>query len=283
MTRALATLSILLATSVAWAQSALVKARPYYARTPAKYDPAKAAPLLVLLHPYYPGDGKTAVEMYRLAPILDAQGLLLAAPDGTLEGSGGGARRFWNATDACCDLEHRGVDDVAYLDAVIADMRAHHRVDDQRIFLIGYSNGGYMVHRMLCERGSLIAAGASIAGAGWNDPARCPPKGAAALLEVHGDLDDVVHYQGGVFRNGVAYPSAQQGVARWASQLGCTGPAPAAPRDLIPELPGAETTIARYACGAGAAELWTVHGGAHRGLAPTMRAAIDFLLAHPRR
>jgi polyhydroxybutyrate depolymerase len=181
-------------------------------------------------------------------------------------------------------VKGRNIDDVSYIDAVIADMRARYKVDDKRIFLLGYSNGGYMTHRMLCERAQMIAAGASINGAAWKDPARCAPSGPAALLEVHGDADEIVQYAGGTFRNGGGYPSAEEGVARWAKKIGCQGPKKSAPAiDLMPDLAGAETAVARYGCPAGGAELWTVHGGQHRGLASAMRAAIEFLLAHPKR
>src|SRR5205814_4362028 len=121
--------------------------------------------------------------------------VLVAAPDGLQERSGRGAH-FWNDTDACCDFAHTGVDDVAYLDAVIADMRARYRVDDARIFLLGYSNGGFMAHRLLCDRASTFAAAASVAGSAWKDPARCRPAAPASLLEVHGDADEMVLYQG---------------------------------------------------------------------------------------
>ena len=40
------------------------------------------------------------------------RGLVLVAPDGTLDPRG---HRFWNATDACCDFFDHPVDDVAYL------------------------------------------------------------------------------------------------------------------------------------------------------------------------
>jgi polyhydroxybutyrate depolymerase len=262
--------------------SPLVAARPYYSRTPARYDASKPAPLLLLVHPYYPGGGKRAAEMYQLDPILDDKGMLLAAPDGTLERPTD-AMRFWNATDACCDIDKRGIDDVAYLTAVVEDMRARYKVDDKRIFVSGYSNGGYMTHRLLCEKSSLFAAGASVAGAGWKNADKCKPAGPASLLEVHGDQDEVVRYQGGTFRNGVAYPSSQEAIDTWAKKIGCAPPLVSdAPRDLIPGLAGAETTVARHGCSAGAAELWTVRGGAHRGLAPVFKAAIDFLIAHPK-
>ena len=40
------------------------------------------------------------------------EGFALAFPDGTRDSSG---RRFWNATDACCNFENTPVDDVAYI------------------------------------------------------------------------------------------------------------------------------------------------------------------------
>src|SRR4051794_29071828 len=118
----LAWLALATCPSESWGQSALVRARPYHARAPRGYDGSRPTPLLLLLHPYSPGGGRQALAAYQLATILDEKGLLLAAPDGTLEHQSD--RRFWNATDACCDFEGQGVDDVTYLDAVIADMRA---------------------------------------------------------------------------------------------------------------------------------------------------------------
>jgi polyhydroxybutyrate depolymerase len=282
---------LLLVSPAARAEDPLVKARPYFSRVPKGYDalhhPEKKHPLLLLLQPYYPGGGEQVVEGFKIAPILDENGILLAAPDGTLEGPG--KNRFWNATDACCDFKGTGIDDVAYLTAVIADMRARFHVDEKRIFVTGFSNGGFMTRRLLCDRIKIFAAGVSMAGAGWNDPARCHPDGAAALLEIHGDADEIVRYDGGdIFSPpappGRHYPSAHDGMKAWAKAIGCgetVGGAPAI--DLIDTLPGAETTVEKWTCARGAAELWTVHGAPHVGIGPPAIArAIRFLLDHPK-
>jgi polyhydroxybutyrate depolymerase len=276
--RPLLVLAVLLSSVAARAESPLVKARPYYARTPPGYDPARPAPLLLFLHPYNTQDARQALERFQVTPITDEKRLLLAAPDGLLQKGKPGAPHFWNATDACCDFAQSGVDDVAYLSAVVADMRARYRVDDARIFVLGYSNGGFMVHRLLCDLPSTFAAGASIAGSGWKDPKRCHPDAPASLLEVHGDADDMVPYQGND-----GQPAAEDAISAWARAIGCKSPArPGPPLDLIPDLPGTETTVTSFPCPAGAAELWTVHGGKHRALGPSVRAAIDFLLQHPK-
>ena len=49
-----------------------------------------------------------------------------------------------------------------------------------RIHIAGYSNGGYMAHRFVCERPDLVAAIASFAGATPTEAA------AQALLEIEG-------------------------------------------------------------------------------------------------
>ena len=95
-------------------------------------------------------------------------GFLYAFPDGTRDRLG---NRFWNASDACCDLFQSGVDDVAYLTAVIDDMSARFHVDAKRIHLVGHSNGGFMSHRYACDRAERVAAFVSLAGDNYKDAA----------------------------------------------------------------------------------------------------------------
>ena len=102
----------------------LVAARPFTVRTPPGYDPAHPAPLLVLLHGFGV-TGELEERYLGLADATDAHGMLLVAPDGTPTALGS---RFWNATDACCGATS-SVDDVAYLGAVIDDVKAHYAVD----------------------------------------------------------------------------------------------------------------------------------------------------------
>jgi hypothetical protein len=79
-------------------------------------------------------------------------------------------------------------------------------------------------------------------------------------MQVHGDADDMVPYQGSELE-----PSAPDSIATWASKNGCTGGlAPTGQSfDLDSSLPGAETDRAAWSCPAGAAVLETIHGGGH--------------------
>jgi polyhydroxybutyrate depolymerase len=242
----------------------LVEARPYDSKIPQNYDAQKSWPLVILLHGY--GANGLGQDLYfGIGHELDRLGFLYAYPDGTLDSKN---KRFWNATDVCCDFDKRNIDDVAYVDAIIDDMAAQYHVDRKRVFLVGHSNGGFMSHRYACDRSERVAAFVALAGDNFKDATRCQPKSPVAVLQVHGDKDDAVPYEGGTAPDGVrSVPSALDSVKSWATQNGCTLTADKSAPDLDLEtnLDGKETTVARFpGCKpGGAAELWTIRGGSH--------------------
>ncbi len=264
----------------------LVARRPYRMKVPGGYDGTAAVPLLVLFHGYG-GTGMSQDSYFRLSALADARTFLLATPDGTVDSSG---RRFWSATDACCNFAGAPVDDVAYFNAIVDDAQSRYKVDGKRIFVVGFSNGGFMAHRLACDAAPRIAGIVSLAGAAWQDGTRCAPSEAVAVLQVHGQADATVLYAGGRFSASTPpYPGAVETVTGWAERNRCgsaltpTG----ATLDLDTALAGAETDVARFeGCAAGAAvELWTIRNGAHVPVlgAHWAPAIYDFLSAHPKR
>jgi polyhydroxybutyrate depolymerase len=234
---------------------ALVAARPYEIDVPAKLG-TQPLPLILLLHGY--GVSGLLQDLYfGFMQLADDRRVLVARPDGTLDKS---MSRFWNADDACCDFDNIAVDDVAYLNAVVSDVEAHYNVDPRQVYAVGHSNGAFMAHRLACDTTQRFAAIIAFAGDVWKDASRCQPEGEIAVLQVHGDADAMVPYDGNA-----TMPSAKQSVATWAMKNGCTGDLTATGQqlDLVYNLPGAETEVAAYHCDKGAAELWTIHGGGH--------------------
>jgi polyhydroxybutyrate depolymerase len=262
----------------------LLAARPFTVHTPPGYDPARPAPLLVLLH----GFGVTGAlqEQYLgLTDATDAHGMLFVAPDGTPSANGS---RFWNATDACCGAGS-GVDDVAYLSALVADVKAHYSVDPRRVFLVGHSNGGFMSYRMACERADEIAAVVSIAGATFVDSRKCRPSAPVAVAEVHGTGDRTIKYHGGRLDGWPArYPSAPHTVQAWARADGCRvdDPETSHPsRRLVEHLPAPTVQTYTGCRGSSTAQLWTLPRAPHiPSFTPLLRdRVVEFLLAHPKR
>jgi polyhydroxybutyrate depolymerase len=247
--------------------------------------PDERLPLLLYLHGLG-GSGSEALASPDLRALAQRHRMVLVAPDGNLDREG---RRFWNAGGACCNFDGKAVNDVARLEALIYHWTQRPEIDPARVYIVGFSNGGFMAHRLACYMDDRLAAIVSIGGAGRAPEEACAPVSTIAVLEIHGDADPIVRYAGGhVLDNRAAdpHPSAPETFHGWAERLGC--PTEAKPKtkavDLDPRLPGAETTIESYAgCPHGSVELWTVHGGGHQVATPAMLARVgDFLVDHPK-
>jgi polyhydroxybutyrate depolymerase len=128
----------------------------------------------------------------------------------------------------------------------------------------------------------------SVAGAAAGPEVPCTPTTPLSVLEIHGDADPIVHYQGGtVFDRTDMTPhaSAPDTAKIWAQRLGCSGAAKTiGTADIEPHVDGSETEMQRFAGCRGAVELWTVHGGGHYvALQPPALAAMwNFITAHPK-
>jgi polyhydroxybutyrate depolymerase len=241
--------------------------RPVTLQVPTTYDAGHPTPLLVVVHAY--GVNGSLQEQYlRLGKLVESEGILIVAPDGTVDASGS---HFWNATDACCNFDGSTVDDVGYIRGLIADIRHDYNVDWRRIYLVGHSNGGFMAHRLACDAAQDIAAIVSLAGATFLNAADCRPSEPVNVLDIHGDADTDVLYGGGDI--GDPYPGELETMAHWQVYDRCAPGLVPDPTTLNLDilLPGNETTIQRFdGCARGTdVELWTIHGGAH---IPTLSA-----------
>lgn len=54
--------------------------------------------------------------------------------------------------------------DIALFDALLARLSATYRIDPDRIYVLGMSNGGYFAHLLARDRSTVIAAAASHSG-----------------------------------------------------------------------------------------------------------------------
>jgi polyhydroxybutyrate depolymerase len=244
-------------------------------------DVAGRAPLLVLLHGY----GSNAAEQDAYLGVTQqaaSRGLYVLLPNGT-QARG---RPFWDAGSACCNFTGTPVDDVSYLRDLIHEAGEVAPIDPKRIYVFGHSNGGFMAYRLACDAPRELTAIAVLAGSMATD-AVCDPDEAVSVLHLHGTADDTIEYGGGSL---VAAPflAAEEVVAGWAERDGCEPePATGEPLDLVPNLPGPETTVQTYeGCAAGIdVQLDTMTDASHvPALAPEAVGSevLDWLLDHSR-
>jgi polyhydroxybutyrate depolymerase len=187
---------------------------------------AKAgAPLVLAL----PGAGQTAkdfADYTGYSYLADREGFSVAYPTAT------GSSPFWNISGTSPGKP----DDVAYLRRVIAAAVAATCADPDRVGVTGVSNGGGMTARLACDAADLVAAAAAVAG-GYGSLPTCRPSRPVPILEVHGQIDQVVPYNG---KGPTASGAVSTFLAQWRRLDGCSG---AAQRSS----PGANVTELRWA------------------------------------
>jgi polyhydroxybutyrate depolymerase len=238
--------------------------RPYLLHAPAGWDGRSALPVVMVLH----GAGGTpewALDETGWAATADRHGFLVVLPEGTRRAPDELANFLrnppvWNDGSPRAALGQPGVDDVAFLGAVLDDVAARHRTDG-RVCLTGFSNGAGMAFRFAAERPERLTALAPVAGYCWvQGPAPVRPVPTLYLI---GDRDPLVPLAGGevtVPWGGPPEhrPPVADTLARWARLLGLFPDAtPVSDQDGV--------RVERYGQGEDGAvlEAWTVEGLGH--------------------
>lgn len=189
---------------------------------PSSYDPTKPAMLIVNFHGYTSNSVEQEV-LTRMDDASDAKGFLVAYPDGIANS--------WNAGDCCGDSWTGGVDDVQFARDLVAYISASYCVDPARIYATGFSNGGFLSHRLACEAADLFAAISPVSGVLGIPPNQCMPSRPVPVLEFHGTADPVVPYAGGTpvspYNFGTGFPidfrSVPETIAFWTATDSCFG------------------------------------------------------------
>ncbi len=226
--------------------------------------PGEKAPLLLMLHAL----GTSAEMIERLSEwpaFAEQNGLAWMAPNGPIDSQ---SRRFWDAGPSCCNFDGPALDHVSALSELLERTIAGAPIDRERVYVGGYSNGAFMAHRLACEKPELVRGVISIAGAGPMDRSSCKQPASLKVLQVHGDSDPIVTYEGGHLFKDPKLPrhiSARQTAEDWAKALGCSSTTqPLEPVDFEASLSGPETKRERFRdCQRGGVELWTVKDGGH--------------------
>lgn len=167
--------------------------RGYRVYTPQNLEKTKKYPLLVLLH----GGGGTGKGMPKLTrggfeKLADEKGAILAYPDGI--------DKNWNdyRADKSRKAQRENIDDVAFISAMVDEIRKSYPVDPAKVYAAGISNGAMMSYTLACRAAGRFAAIAPVAGAmPENLVPACSPSRAVPVLIISGTKDKLVHWEGG--------------------------------------------------------------------------------------
>lgn len=242
---------------------------------PPGIDPAARYPFVLFLHGLG-GTGRSFATALGVEKLAADKKFFWASPDGTIDRK---QRRFWNAGEGCCDFDRLGADHVASLGAMIAEARRTPGIDPAKVYVIGFSNGAFMAHKLAC-RVPGIAGIVSVAGAAPSESdGPCAPSAPVAVLEIHGDADKAVRFEGGHVLDMKDVPThrgAEDTTRVWSVADGCTGTLEEKGQlDLMSGLPGSETRDLRYPGCRAPVALWRVVGGDH--FIATSRPALEHM------
>jgi polyhydroxybutyrate depolymerase len=204
------------------------------------------------------GNGMQQRNLSGWAAVADREGFIMVYPNGS--------SNAWNVGRCCPPSADQGVDDVAFVRAIIAQLQRDACIDERRVYASGCSNGGGMSYKLACDAGDAIAGIAPVdfdCVVGENNVPSCGgcnPGRAVAQVQFRATGDALVAYEGGPapIPQGMDLPGAEQNFADWGEINSCTGtPQPLPERAECQTFPACEGGVATTLC--------TRQGGSHCG------------------
>jgi polyhydroxybutyrate depolymerase len=175
----------------------------------------RPVPLVLAFHGGL-GGPRVFEQQSRLTVEAERRGFAVCYPYGT----GYGAALTFNAGICCGYAVRYRIDDVAFVRALLYEIRVEHDISDA--YACGFSNGGMLCHRLACKLPEEFAAIAVVSG---SLPPMDTPRGPVAMFMIHGRQDRNLPYAGGMGDNAVQpvnHQSFEAGVNAWLDANACS-------------------------------------------------------------
>jgi len=160
--------------------------RDYSLFVPHSYEPDTPMPMIISLHGR-PGTGTGTAWLTDMLPMAEREGIMLVHPNGLDFG--------WNSMVGIDGFVQNTTDDIGFLATVVDDISQDFNVGN--VYIMGFSNGGYMTLRLACE--STEYAAFAVVGATMppHFEAYCADSEPAPIIFFHGTNDVIIPFDGG--------------------------------------------------------------------------------------
>ena len=200
--------------------------RLFYYYVPSTYTPSKPLPFIIYFHGY--GGNWSQGVSFDQTDDAEANGYIIAFGQGTPSAE---TRHSlgWNGGTCCLFNTTVPVDDVTYAKMIVQLARERVTIAPDRVYAMGWSNGGYMVERLGCEAADVFNgvgpdASSVVIGNGYEDGlSRCDAAfqgGHIDYIHFHGTIDMTVPWIGG-HDTRERLPSVLENISRWVARNGC--------------------------------------------------------------
>ena len=129
------------------------------------------------------------------------------------QGANGGV---WNIGG---NYPYKTVNEPDFVKAMYNWLGKNTNIDTKRIYAMGQSNGGLLIHYLAIQTG-IFAAIAPVAGSLYTDEMK-PGTTPTAVFQIHGEMDKTIPYNGGYTPYKYTFLSAKNSVMEWAKINGC--------------------------------------------------------------
>ena len=176
---------------------------------------SEGAALVVMLHGY----GNTA-ESFRsrvhFEQVANPRGYAVVYVTGAPNPNDPVSATGWNA-----GIAPAGNDDAAFLSSLARYLQQAYSLDEERTFAVGFSNGGFMAHRLAMEAGDVFEACVSVAGMMpakiWDERKET---NSISFFQIYGEKDELIPKYSDGSAGYAKDPAIEDVTAYWASSNG---------------------------------------------------------------
>jgi len=199
--------------------------RVYFLYVPPSVKVRASLPVLLVFH----GEGQTPEDIIGMTgfnALADLHKFAVVYPAGT---GSTPQRLHWNVVRSGTYATVNRVDDLGFVDAVLADVDKKIRIDTDRIYAAGFSQGGMFCFRMACDPSwsQKLAAVAAVGSVMPIDLQDCAAVDPVPVISFHGTDDAFSSFGGGIAREAprndrtarISYPDT---MAFWVRALAIT-------------------------------------------------------------
>lgn len=218
MKKLLLTIIFLMTTIVAFSQwitksfTYQNKLRQYRVYISPNYTASNPASMVITLHGL--GDNMTNFSQLGFQYIADTANIIVVVPQalsdpiaGTAWNSGAGFMGYYpNST----------INDVGFINVLLDSVKAKYSINHSRVYLCGFSMGGFMTNRMALQSNTQFAAFASMSGTIGSGIATYNPGRSVPIAHFHGTADSTVKFIGNTY--GIDPDSL---ISFWIANNGC--------------------------------------------------------------
>ena len=184
--------------------------REYILHIPKNYDSESPTPIVINLHGF--GDcasdfAETVGDFYKFNELADLENIITVYPQGAYRPEK--EDTYWEPGDS--GVQDIFKNDIYFIEQLVTEIGLEYNVDMNRVYAIGYSNGGMMVYSLACNSSNLISGVGIMSGVMLEE--ECTLENSVPIIAFHGIADDVLPYAGNIW-----YQSVSDVINFWLDQ-----------------------------------------------------------------